>query len=416
MAACRAGTLLRCTLKVSITGCRPLHTEPVPASPLYPPVVPSLTARSKASLRRRAEEFRERVHAAPTVVDKLRLITRVQRLKFVVLPQTFAMGADRWYQSFTKTVFLPGLPESVMGGQVEEDVLSELRSSLCHALLQEHFYLKKRRRPFLYTEQRHYGAPFLTNVASSLTALLGKRNPLLRDSNLDIKPEVNFYWLRGERVVPRGHRRRKVEPIQFQIDDNPLCQIRVPKQLPEFVPLESLVPEEVPVINHSPDKMPLFKRQYDNKIFIGTKTDDPCCYGHTQFHLMCDKLKRDRLLKANLADQIEVHYRANAIASLFAWTGAQAMYQGFWSHADVTRPFVSQAVIYDGKYFAFFCYQLNTLALSVEADINNSRKNICWGVESMPLYETVEDNDVKGFNDEVLKQIVRFLLSCPEQV
>lgn len=33
-------------------------------------------------------------------------------------------------------------------------------------------------------------------------------------------------------------------------------------------------------------------------------------------------------MRANLEDQIEVVYRANGIASLFAWTAAQAMYQG----------------------------------------------------------------------------------------
>lgn len=60
----------------------------------------------------------------------------------------------------------------------------------------------------------------------------------------------------------------------------------------------------------------------------GSKTADPYCYGHTQFHLLPEKLKRERLLKQNCADQIEVVFRANAIASLFAWTGAQAMYQG----------------------------------------------------------------------------------------
>ena len=60
----------------------------------------------------------------------------------------------------------------------------------------------------------------------------------------------------------------------------------------------------------------------------GSKTADPLCYGHTQFHLLPDKLKREKLLKQNCADQIEVVFRANAIASLFAWTGAQAMYQG----------------------------------------------------------------------------------------
>lgn len=164
-----------------------------------------------------------------------------------------------------------------------------------------------------------------------------------------------------------------------------------------------------------PDKLPLFKRQYENSIFIGSKTADPCCYGHTQFHLLPDRLNREKLIKQNQAEQVEVVFRANALASLFAWTGAQAVYQGFWSEADVTRPFVSQAVITDGKYFSFFCYQLNTLALTVQADQNNPRKNICWGTQSKPLYEAVEDDDVKGFDDGVLLQIVDFLLNKPTE-
>ncbi|GCB82831.1 hypothetical protein scyTo_0023488, partial [Scyliorhinus torazame] len=49
------------------------------------------------------------------------------------------------------------------------------------------------------------------------------------------EPEVNFYWLRGERTVPRGHRKGHVDPIRFQIDDKPYCQIRVPEQLPEVI-------------------------------------------------------------------------------------------------------------------------------------------------------------------------------------
>lgn len=79
-------------------------------------------------------------------------------------------------------------------------------------------------------------------------------------------------------------------------------------------------------------------------------------------------------------------------------------------------PFVSQAVITDGIYFSFFCYQLNTLALTVRADQHNLRKNICWGTESMRLYESIEGEDIKGFNDEVLDLLVRFLLNRPKSV
>ncbi|NWI90249.1 RT30 protein, partial [Pitta sordida] len=425
------------------------QAEPAVLSPLsgprYPPVVASITAKSKAAKQRRLERFKQRVHAAATVEEKLRLYGKLQRPKYVVYPQTFALNADRWYRSFTKTVFVPALPliaaaptgsRPALGdgrapepgaeapgaaktpepaaGAVPYLDMGELRSLTCDALLQESFYQNKK-PPYLYREQEHTPGPFLTQLVSTLAAFLSGRNPLLAASSFDLKPEVNYYWHHGEEVVVHGHRKGRVDPVRFQIDDKPHLQIRVPKQLPEVVPLQSDL-GDIPVINHKPSKLPLFKRQYENKVFIGSKVSDPCCYGHTQFHLIPDKLKRERLIKKCLEDQIEVVYRCNGIASLFAWTAAQAMYQGFWSEADVTHPFVSQAVVTDGRYFAFFCYQLNTLALTAETIKNNPRKNICWGTDSKPLYDVVEDGDVKGFNDEVLLNLVRFLLNRPKEL
>ncbi|XP_067888847.1 39S ribosomal protein S30, mitochondrial [Heterodontus francisci] len=392
-----------------------LSTEPAPA-PRYPPVLPSRTAKSKSAQRRREEEFFQRVHGAATVAEKIQLLTRIQRLKYVVYPQTLSIDADRWYQSFTKTVFVPGLPGRLTAAGSDAALeLGQLKSLACEAILQENFYLK-RRRPFLYREREQTILPLIGNLVPRLISALVADNPLLGASSLDFEPEVNFYWLRGERTVPRGHRKGQVDPIRFQIDDKPYCQIRVPEQLPEFVPLEHSVPEDVPVIQIEPSRLPLFQRQYDNNIFIGSKIVDSSCYGHTQFHFASNKLSREKLIKNNLTDQIEVRLRANGIASLFAWTGAQAMYQGFWSEADVTQPFVSQAVITDGIYFSFFCYQLNTLALTARTDQHNHRKNICWGTESMRLYEDIEGGSVKGFNDEVLSLLVRFLLNRPESV
>lgn len=54
---------------------------------------------------------------------------------------------------------------------------------------------------------------------------------------IDREPQVGFYWSRGERTVPKGHRKRKVDPIRFQIEDKPWCQIRVPQQLSEVIVL-----------------------------------------------------------------------------------------------------------------------------------------------------------------------------------
>ncbi|KAF3828729.1 hypothetical protein GH733_004635 [Mirounga leonina] len=356
----------------------------VTAAPVarYPPIVASLTAKSKAARQRRVERWQATVHAAVSVDEKLRILTKMQFMKYVVYPQTFALNADRWYQSFTKTAFLSGLPpppaepaEPAEPAPVLD--LAALRAAACDCLLQEHFYLRRKRRPPLYQDREAIASPFLDQLVATLVGLLSAHNPALATATLDCKRPVHFYWLRGEEIIPSGHRKGRVDALRYQINDKPHNQIRISKQLPQ--------------------------------------TADPYCYGHTQFHLLPDKLKRERLLKQNCADQIEVVFRANAIASLFAWTGAQALYQGFWSEADVTRPFVSQGVITDGKYFSFFCYQLNTLALTAQADRNNPRKNICWGTQSKPLYETIEDNNVKGFNDDVLLQLLRLRKTLSEE-
>nr|AAI57391.1 PDCD9 protein [Xenopus laevis] len=386
----------------------PVRRE-VPAS-LYPPIVASLTAKSKAASRRRVEEHYKLVHSAGNVTEKLKLITGLRKLKYVVYPQTFALNADRWYQHFTKTAYVSGLPGKIGLGVLDEQQLRQLRDLVCEALLQEYHYAKKG-RTYLYRSQEVSAAPFLSSLVATVSSQCASFNPLLTQASLDRQPQVNFYWCRGETTVPRGKRKGRVDPVRFQIDDKPLVQIRIPQQLPEFVPLDYAVSEEVPVIDLEPSRLPLFRRQYENSVFIGSRIEDPCKFGHTQLHIVPDKFKRERLTKLNLADQTEVFLRANAIASLFAWTGAQAMYQGFWNQDDVTRPFASQGIISDGKYFSFFCYQLNTLALSADSDKNPSRKNICWGTQSAPLYESVEETDVKGFNDDVFKQLVQFFLN-----
>ncbi|XP_036266223.1 39S ribosomal protein S30, mitochondrial isoform X3 [Pipistrellus kuhlii] len=354
--------------------------EGAPPVARYPPIVASMTAHSKAARQRRVERWQARVHAARTADEKMGILTKMQFKKYVVPPQTFALHADRWYQGFTKTVFLSGLPPAAQPGAPPPPpppaaepgspppaaaqpgappplpALAALRAAAADCLLQEHFYLRRRGRAPLYRQVEAVASPFLDQLVAALVGLLGAHNPALATAALDCKRPVHFYWWRGEEIIAHGHRKGRVDAVRYQINDKPHNQIRISKQLPEFVPLDYSVPIEIPVMNCKPDKLPLFKRQYENTIFTG-----------------------------------------------------------FWSEADVTRPFVSQAVITDGKYFSFFCYQLNTLALTAQADQNNSRKNICWGTQSKPLYETIEDNDVKGFNDDVLLQIVHFLLNRPKE-
>lgn len=85
----------------------------VKAAPVarYPPIMASLTADSKGSTTAASGAMaRHGACTANSVDEKLRILTKMQFMKYVVYPQTFALNADRWYRNFTKTVFLSGLP------------------------------------------------------------------------------------------------------------------------------------------------------------------------------------------------------------------------------------------------------------------------------------------------------------------
>ena len=183
----------------------------VKAAPVarYPPIVASLTADSKAARQRRVERWQATVHAAKSVDEKLRILTKMQFMKYVVYPQTFALNADRWYQSFTKTVFLSGLPPPQAQPDREPAQvvdLAALRAAVCDCLLQEHFFLRRKKRAPIYQERYAVASPFLDQLVPSLTGLLSAYNPVLAAAALG-KPRAAFRgggggdsrgpWVRG---------------------------------------------------------------------------------------------------------------------------------------------------------------------------------------------------------------------------
>ena len=65
-----------------------------------------------------------------------------------------------------------------------------------------------------------------------------------------------------------------------------------------------------------------------------------------------------------------------------------------------------------GRNCQFFGYQLNTVQLDMD-DRTNDKQNICWAGEPMTLFDVVENGEVKGFNDEAFKQMLRMFLMKP---
>jgi small subunit ribosomal protein S30 len=79
---------------------------------------------------------------------------------------------------------------------------------------------------------------------------------------------------------------------------------------------------------------------------------------------------------------------------------------------DVTYPFTTQTIVTDGKNITFFAYQLNTMLQWKNNDANPYR-NILWTSPEMQLFETIEGDNVLGFNDEALKTLIKIFKNTP---
>lgn len=148
-----------------------------PGGARYPPVVASMTADSKAARQRRVQRWQATVHAAPSVDEKIRILTKMQFMKYVVRPQTGALNADRWYQGFTKTVFQSGLPPAPAPPAALD--LAGLRAAVCDCILQEHVYLRRRQRQPRARLRPLVASSFLDQMVGTLVSLLAPVNPVL---------------------------------------------------------------------------------------------------------------------------------------------------------------------------------------------------------------------------------------------
>lgn len=192
MAACSKSPLrFFLSIKTSRVICnRNVQVNSEEATSRYPPILPSRTAKSKSAKRRLLLESFERLRTVEPE-HKIEGLTRIQRMKYVVYPQTFALGADKWYQHYTKTAFLPGLPHKFGTGadgtaevpMMEESVVSAVRSAVWDSLLQEFWYMKKG-RTFAQKVQNQFAEPFLKNAVTSVVSSLASQNPVLGQSSL----------------------------------------------------------------------------------------------------------------------------------------------------------------------------------------------------------------------------------------
>lgn len=106
---------------------------------------------------------------------------------------------------------------------------------------------------------------------------------------------------------------------------------------------------------------------------------------------------------------------SQGVVSSYAWTFAQACYQGFSTYNDMTYPLATQTVITDGQFWSFYKYQLNTTCIHTNVREPSYRFNKCWGTKEMKLYEQIDENGkIQGLNEDVLKNLIQFYINQPK--
>ncbi|KAJ4433110.1 large ribosomal subunit protein mL65 [Periplaneta americana] len=402
-------------------------------TPQYPPI---LDTSYEARKRREKSEWHEQIKSLKTVEEKL---MKINMPRYYGWRTTMFEENDIPYnclplvQHATRTHLkdFKGLPSYLPKLDEADELMLEIKPQIEEALLFEYNY-RSRKHEYVNdgnpvspsTLDDIIGRSVIQQINRILLGNLSKKLPHLLKCQVETDPRIESFWSVGGMNPPIIVKKIKEnisffkdkanEPVDrwMQYIGSPALHLRHELPLPPVVDMQESESADLDV--------PFFK--YDPKV-IGFHVDrrhgtnipgfwpgDPNEFGLLSYHHRGHILRRwEHYGPDDRAETLHVQ----AILASYAWLLSQACYQGFSTFNDVTYPFVTQTVITNGKLWSFYLYQLNTTLLHSDQVLNNPRRNLCWGTPEMKLFEAIEDGKVIGFNDEVLRYLLKFYLNTP---
>ncbi|KAI8479676.1 structural constituent of ribosome [Branchiostoma belcheri] len=350
--------------------------------PLYPPVVPSLTSNSEVAKKYKRQLIRQKIASLSSPKDKITALLQQNRKAYMLYALGRRYNVHAYQQWVTKTTVVKQLPESITDVTLD-DRFEQVKSQVMDLILQERLYMKRNDKK--WREPYRFGVVFTKELARLLTTAVSGGAPHLATANIIHDPKVEYCWPHTE--------------YWCQLLDQPDIQILTQHPLPQYCPMDSdaSIDGEIPVYEWSPSHLAIFERTRKRTIFPGFKIESPTQCGHTQFRVFSKDISREKfqqdLHRDKTGDQLELRIMGAAV-------------MGFTWYQDLQYPITSQAILTDGRYFTFGCYQLNTLSLQQE---DNPLRNVLFYQDSQPLYDDVQDGQVVGFNDNVLRTLLQVL-------
>ncbi|CAH1993471.1 unnamed protein product [Acanthoscelides obtectus] len=293
-------------------------------------------------------------------------------------------------------------------------------------LIETEGYRKKIKDKILGIED---GEDFTSALTKSINRMimsnLAKQYPHILDTQFDFEPRIESTWYAGGMNPPDNIKRyREGRDWTKEYKDDPTDRLMAFIGLP-ILTLRSQLPLPTVAADSDVDgiNMELPEWQYDPRV-VGTKTEQnrrivnvPGYFPgdtHRFSQLSYHKRHHARNTFGEVIDE-ECSLSRQAIVTSFGWLQAQANMLGFNSFNDITYPMITQTVITDGKNWSFFVYQMNTILFHTHFAKENPKRNICWGTDEMKLYEGVSGGKVLGFNEEVLKTLLKFYVNEPRE-
>ncbi|XP_011501135.1 PREDICTED: 28S ribosomal protein S30, mitochondrial [Ceratosolen solmsi marchali] len=328
------------------------------------------------------------------------------------------------------TVNLPKYYDSVLSAEELNSLVEKIKNQVKDALVFEFYY---RNRDHEYNSEQLNDKCFMDNVLaknvsqqinSILISNLCPTNVHLIDTQIDIEPRIEAFWAFGgleqpekykkfnQFCNPRIHRRYPERLNQYmKYIGKPILHLRHNLPLKEIISLKDSEDEklDIPINKFDLRKMGYFQSRERATIIPGFWPGDYSEFGFLSYHSIGHLKNRPEQFNDNVDAII-----AQAIFGSYSWLYTQACYQGFSTFQDPTYPLVNQMILTNGQLWNFCVYQLNTTTMHQDCIQTNPRKNICWVTDSMKLFDRIENGEVKGFNEDVLRNLIKFYANVPQ--
>lgn len=403
----------------------PSESDEYTSTPHYPEILDlSRKAKLKRNLQSRCEEIKN-VSTVEEKQIKLNMPLYYGFKSHILHEDDVPYNALSFVKHATRTYLveneLPEVYKSISTEEVDEDLKNDILEAVSIEL--EGY---KRNQNWKSTDLTKaemddlIGKSMSWQVHRLISNKLSRTIDHLNNIQADISPRVEAFWPIGgirptkQRVSAlkgaKKYNDRLDEPTTRNLVylSSPFLTVRTP------LPLVPLTDRQYKIESYPYDPRvlgaPVKRRRIVN--VPGFFPGDPHSFGFISYHRRGHLHNRSAKFGV-WADNKEA-LDCQAMLTGYSWLHSIANLLGFTCYNDLTYPLVGQTILTNGKQWAFYSYQLNTIYLHDSVE-NSTKSNVCFALGDFELFQKDKETSKLTINDNTLALLIKFYKNQPEQ-